>query len=190
MIIIIDHNDSFTYNLANLIADLKYEVEVINYSKFTEELILSLDPEVILFSPGPQNPNEYPKSLQFIERERKIPIIGVCLGHQMISQVYGGSIVRGVKPMQGVISKACHNNDSIFLNIPECFEIARYHSLCVEIPGQSCIEVLAVSEDKVPQIIKISERKIIGIQFHPESVGTPDGKTLISNILKLLCTNN
>lgn len=184
MLYLIDHNDSFTYNLAAQIRQYNEKVTVINVEN-TKDILTFNDVEAIIFSPGPKAPIDYPESLFLIEQfYNKVPLIGVCLGHQMIGHYFGATISKGKKPVQGYVEKLKYTKtEPIFKDITEPFMVTRYHSLKVEkLPEK--LEAVAWSCDDVIQILKHKDYPIYGLQFHPESVGTIQGDKLIYNILK------
>lgn len=186
MILIIDNYDSFTYNLVQYLGELGEDLKVVRNDKVTLGRIKRLRPKRIVISPGPGFPKDAGISSDVIrEFAGKIPILGVCLGHQCIGEVFGGHIIKASKPMHGKISKIYHNGKDIFKGIPNPFEATRYHSLIVErktLP--SCLEITAQTRKK--EIMGLSHKKypIYGVQFHPESILTDNGKKLLANFLK------
>lgn len=184
MLYLVDHNDSFTYNLVAQIRKYNKKVMVINVEN-AKDILHFQDVEAIVFSPGPKAPIDYPESLLLIDHYyTKVPLIGVCLGHQMIGHYFGATISRGERPVQGYVEKLKYiKTDPVFQDITEPFMVTRYHSLKVEkLPGK--LEAIAWSYDDVVQILKHTDYPIYGLQFHPESVGTLQGDQLIYNILK------
>lgn len=186
MILIIDHYDSFTQNLVQYVGELGFTIHVLRNDQISVEEINKLKPTHIILSPGPGNPEDTGSSLSLIKYfANKIPILGVCLGHQSIAYVYGGKIKQLDKPVHGKVSEILHNNKDIFEKLPNPFLAARYHSLVVEastIPND--LEVTAWTKDKKIMGFRHKEYKLLrGIQFHPESVWTEFGKSIIKNFL-------
>jgi len=186
MILMIDNYDSFTYNLVQYFGELGAVVRVIRNDKITLEGIKKARPEKIVISPGPGRPEDAGISCQVIkEFAGKIPILGVCLGHQAIGYVYGGRIVGAKRLMHGKTSRIFHDRKGIFLNIPSPFEATRYHSLIVERKSlPSCLQVTAWTADKEIMGLKHKEYPVFGVQFHPESILTVAGKRILLNFLK------
>ncbi|MBM3243260.1 MAG: aminodeoxychorismate/anthranilate synthase component II [Candidatus Omnitrophica bacterium] len=186
MILMIDNYDSFTYNLVQYLGVLNQKVKVFRNDRITIKEINLLKPKSIIISPGPGRPSEAGISCRVIkEFAGKIPILGVCLGHQAIGYVFGGRIVKAKKLMHGKTSLIYHNNKDIFRNIPNPFEATRYHSLVIErnsVP--SCIEITAATKDKEIMGLRHKDYPIFGVQFHPESILTRCGKAILSNFLK------
>ena len=187
MILVIDNYDSFTYNLVQYLGELGAELDVRRNDEVTIEEIESRLPDKILISPGPGTPTEAGVSLQVIERfGGRIPILGVCLGHQAIGQVFGGRVVRAPAPVHGKSSKISHDGKTIFQNLSSRFEVGRYHSLIVERESlPACLEVSASTDDGLIMGLRHREMSIEGVQFHPESILTMEGKKMLANFLKL-----
>lgn len=187
MIIVIDNYDSFTYNLVQYLGELGQEVKVFRNDEITLDEIDHLKPDHLLISPGPCTPNEAGISLALIERFKgKIPIFGVCLGHQSIGQAFGGEVVRAEKLMHGKTSEVIHDQKTIFAGIPSPFTATRYHSLVVRretLPD--CLEISAETADGEIMGLRHKEYRIEGVQFHPESIITNHGHQLLDNFLKL-----
>jgi len=192
MLLMIDNYDSFTYNIVQYLGELKAQVKVVRNDEITVDDIAVLAPERIVISPGPCSPNEAGISLATITRYAgKIPILGVCLGHQSIGQAFGGDVVRAKKVMHGKISMIHHNGQGVFKNIPSPFRATRYHSLVVRketLPD--CLEITAWTQNDdgaVDEIMGLRHRefKIEGVQFHPESILTEHGHHLLQNFLEL-----
>jgi anthranilate synthase/aminodeoxychorismate synthase-like glutamine amidotransferase len=185
--VIIDNYDSFTYNLVQELAELKEDIKVFRNDKITLREIQKLSPQRIIISPGPSTPKNAGISLNVVKHfAGKIPILGVCLGHQCIGEAFGGKIVRAKKIMHGKTSMITHDNKTIFANIPNPFEATRYHSLVIEKQSlPDVLEVSAVSEDG--EIMGVRHRKypIEGVQFHPESILTKHGKEILDNFLRI-----
>ncbi len=187
MILLIDNFDSFTYNLVQYLGELGEEIVVRRNNAITVKEIAGLKPDRIVISPGPCTPKEAGISNETIQYfGGKIPILGVCLGHQCIGHVFGGKIIRAKKIMHGKISKIKHTDDSLFESVGSPFEATRYHSLVVEKKTfPKVLEVLATSEDGEVMALKHKSLPIWGVQFHPESIMTKEGKTILKNFLKL-----
>ena len=185
MLLMIDNYDSFTYNLVQYLAEIGQEVEVVRNDKISIEEINKLNPRYIVISPGPCTPNEAGISLELIEAFKgKIPILGVCLGHQSIGQAFGGKIVHAQTIMHGKTSKISHNNKGVFRGIKNPFIATRYHSLVVEkqtLPN--CFDITAWTDDNEIMGIKHKELAIEGVQFHPESILSEHGHDLLKNFL-------
>nr|6QUR_A Chain A, Glutaminase [synthetic construct] len=190
MILMIDNYDSFTYNLVQYLGELGEEVVVYRNDEITIAEIEKLKPDHLVISPGPCTPNEAGISLEVIKHfAGKIPILGVCLGHQSIGQAFGGKIVRAKQVMHGKTSEIYHNNKGVFKGLNNPFEATRYHSLVVEretLPD--CLEITAWTETDEGEIMGIRHKTlpIEGVQFHPESILTEQGHELLKNFLKEL----
>ncbi len=186
MILVIDNYDSFTYNLVQYLGELGEEIVVKRNDEIDLEGIAQLAPNHILISPGPCTPNEAGISLALIERFKgEIPIFGVCLGHQSIGQAFGGEVVRAEKLMHGKTSPIVHDSRTIFEGIPSPYTATRYHSLIVKretLPD--CLEISAETEEGEIMGLRHKEYPIEGVQFHPESIITEHGLTLLRNFLK------
>lgn len=187
MFLLLDNYDSFTYNLRHYLGELGAEVEVRRNDAITVEDVLSLGAEGIVISPGPCDPDRAGICMEVIERAKdRLPILGVCLGHQCIGQVFGGKIVLAPKPMHGKISDITHKGLGLLNGIPNPFKATRYHSLIIEPKSlPSCLEVTATSDDGVIQGISHKELPIYGVQFHPESIASEHGHRLIQNFLDI-----
>ncbi len=186
MLLLIDNYDSFTYNLYQYLAELGAQVEVRRNDAITLDEIEAIHPDHLVISPGPCTPHEAGLSCAIIERfGPSIPMLGVCLGHQAIGQVYGGRVIRAPEPMHGKTSKMYHKGQGIFQNLPEPFEANRYHSLIVErttLPDE--LEITAESADGLIMGLRHLTYPVEGVQFHPESILTPVGKDLLRNFLE------
>ncbi|HEX8650673.1 MAG TPA: aminodeoxychorismate/anthranilate synthase component II [Pyrinomonadaceae bacterium] len=188
MILVIDNYDSFTYNLVQYLGELGEEIEVRRNDAVTvDEVETSLRPDKILISPGPGTPDDAGVSLAMIERfAGRVPVLGVCLGHQAIGQAFGGRVVRAPTLVHGKASEVCHDGKTIFEGLEYRFKAGRYHSLMVERESlPACLEVSATTPDGVIMGLRHREMRVEGVQFHPESILTTDGKRLLSNFLKL-----
>ena len=189
MILMIDNYDSFTYNIVQYCLELGADLKVIRNDELSVKEIERLNPEKIIISPGPATPNEAGVSLEVIDYFKdKLPIFGICLGHQSIAQNFGGEVIRAKNMMHGKTSVMnILEHDDIFKNLPKEFKATRYHSLTVNkenIPNN--IEILAISEDdKEIMALKIKDLPIYGVQFHPESIMSEYGHEIIDNFLKL-----
>ena len=188
MLLVIDNYDSFTYNLVQYLGELGQTVEVRRNNQVTlDEIETSLRPERIVISPGPGTPDDAGISLGVIDRfSGKIPLLGVCLGHQAMGQAFGGRVIRAPELMHGKASEVSHDGKTIFAGLSDNFLAGRYHSLIVEretLP--SCLEVSASTKDGIIMGLRHRELKVEGVQFHPESILTSEGKQLLGNFLKL-----
>lgn len=185
--LILDNYDSFTYNLVQYFGELGAEMVVRRNDVISVEEIVALKPERICISPGPGTPNDAGVSLDLIrEMGATTPILGVCLGHQSIGQVYGGEVVRADRLMHGKTSPILHEGASVFAGMDSPFEATRYHSLIVKpdtLP--KCLEVTAWTEEGEIMGLQHIEYPVHGVQFHPESILTQDGKKLLENFLKI-----
>jgi anthranilate synthase/aminodeoxychorismate synthase-like glutamine amidotransferase len=188
MLLVIDNYDSFTYNLVQYLGELGATVEVRRNDRVTlDEIENRLRPERIVISPGPGTPNDAGITLDVIQRfAGKIPLLGVCLGHQAIGQAFGGKVIRAPELMHGKASEVSHDGKTIFAGLNDHFVAGRYHSLIVEretLP--SCLEISAHTADDIIMGLRHRELKVEGVQFHPVSILTSDGKQLLANFLKL-----
>ena len=189
MILVIDNYDSFTYNLVQYLGELGAEVEVRRNDAIGVDDIGAMAPSAIVLSPGPCAPAQAGITVDVIRRwGQSIPILGVCLGHQAIGEAYGGVVVRADRVMHGKTSHVRHDGSGVFDGLPSPMEVMRYHSLIVEresIP--SSLEIIAVAEDDPREVhaVRHREHPVHGVQFHPESVMTPQGKALLRNFLEL-----
>jgi len=186
MILLIDNYDSFTFNLVQYFGELGQEIEVYRNDQITLLDIESKKPDYIVISPGPCTPNEAGISLDIVkELSGKIPILGVCLGHQTIAQAFGGKVVRAKRLMHGKTSLIYHDGKMVFTNIGEPFRATRYHSLIVEpdsIPKE--IEVTAWTKEGEIMGLRHKELAVEGLQFHPEAILTEHGKKMLANFIK------
>jgi len=185
MVLLIDNYDSFTYNLVQHLGELRAETLVFRNDALTVDRALSLKPDHVVISPGPRTPDDAGVSMEIVRRfADRTPILGVCLGHQSIAQAFGGRVVRARRLVHGKTSPVEHDGRTIFRGLPSPFEAGRYHSLTVEeasLPG--CLEVSARTPDGEIMGLRHRDRRIEGVQFHPESILTPLGKTLLANFL-------
>lgn len=187
MILMIDNYDSFTYNLVQYLGEMGEDLMVRRNNRITMAEIVRLSPDWIVISPGPCTPNEAGISLSLVrDLAGKIPIFGVCLGHQTIAQAFGGRVVRAEQPMHGKTSRIRHDGKTIFQEIPQSFRATRYHSLVVErgsLPDE--LEVSAWTEDGEIMAIRHRTHLVEGVQFHPEAILTEYGKEVLTNFNKL-----
>jgi len=187
MLLVIDNYDSFTYNLVQYFGELGAELVVKRNDEITVEQIRALHPERVCVSPGPCTPNEAGISNEVIrELGQSTPILGVCLGHQCMGQVFGGEVVRAARLMHGKTSPIHHDGQGVFAGLPNPFEATRYHSLLVQrdtVP--ECLEITAETAEKEIMGLRHKELPIHGVQFHPESILTLEGKKLLANFLRL-----
>jgi 4-amino-4-deoxychorismate synthase (2-amino-4-deoxychorismate-forming) component II len=187
MIVVIDNYDSFTYNLVQYLGELGKQIQVYRNDEITVAGIQELKPERLVISPGPGVPANAGISIDAVrEFTGKIPILGVCLGHQAIGEAFGGKVVRAKTLMHGKTTEICHDSRTIFVGLPYRFKATRYHSLVISTEGlPKCLEVSATTPDGVIMGLRHLEYPIEGVQFHPESVMTENGKQLLANFLKL-----
>jgi anthranilate synthase/aminodeoxychorismate synthase-like glutamine amidotransferase len=185
MLLMIDNYDSFTYNLVQYLGELGADVKVVRNDEVTVDEVEAMRPDRIVISPGPCTPNEAGISLGVIERlGRRVPILGVCLGHQAIGQAYGGKVVHAKTLMHGKTSPIHHAGRGVFGGLPSPFTATRYHSLAVErgsLPG--ALEVTAWTEDGEIMGLAHRDYRVEGVQFHPESILTEHGHTMLKNFL-------
>ncbi len=185
MFLLIDNYDSFTYNLFHFLGEVGAEAVVYRNDAITPEESLALAPEGIIVSPGPCTPDKAGNSLDIVTAATgRLPILGVCLGHQVIAQTLGGKIVRAPVPMHGKLSPVNHDGSGVLGNIPPGFSAARYHSLIVERESlPSSLHITAETEDGLIMGIQHRELPLFGVQFHPESIATEHGHTLLKNFI-------
>ena len=188
MLLVIDNYDSFTYNLVQYLGELGETIEVRRNDRVTiDEIEHSLRPERIVISPGPGTPDDAGITLDVIARfSGKVPLLGVCLGHQAIGQAFGGKVIRAPELMHGKASRVSHDGKTVFAGLSDPFLAGRYHSLIVEKQSlPDCLEISAQTADDVIMGLRHRELKVEGVQFHPESILTSEGKQLLANFLKL-----
>lgn len=192
MLLVIDNYDSFTYNLVQYLGELGQQLEVHRNDQITLDQIEALAPEKILVGPGPCTPSEAGISKAVIEHfAGKLPILGVCLGHQAIGEVFGGKVIRADRIMHGKLSPVCHNNQGVFKGLPSPFEATRYHSLVVEQSSlPDCLEMTAWVENddgSVEAIMGLRHKTLAieGVQYHPESIRSAHGHTQLQSFLDL-----
>jgi anthranilate synthase component 2 len=191
MLLMIDNYDSFTYNLVQYFGELRCEVKVFRNDEISVQEALALNPSQVVISPGPCNPDLAGISMEMIRAcAGSVPLLGVCLGHQSIGQVFGGKVIGAKKIMHGKTSQIYHNNSSVFTDIPNPVKVTRYHSLIVEKNSlPDCLEITAWTEDEEGDFDEImgfkhKEYAISGVQFHPESILTEHGHQMLKNFLK------
>ncbi len=188
MLLVIDNYDSFTYNLVQYLGELGETVEVRRNDEVTlADIDSKLRPARILISPGPGTPDTAGISMEVIKQfAGKIPILGVCLGHQSIGQVFGGRVIRAPRLFHGKSSQVEHDGKTIFRGLDQPFDAGRYHSLIVEADSlPSCLEISASTSDGVIMGLRHRELTVEGVQFHPESIMTTEGKKLLANFLRM-----
>ena len=187
MLLVIDNYDSFTYNLVQYLGELGQHVRVVRNDEVSVEDIERISPEYIIISPGPCTPNEAGISLDVVVRlAGKIPILGVCLGHQAIGQAFGGKVIRAKEVVHGRTSRVFHDDKGLFAGLPNPFEATRYHSLVVERSSlPDCLEITAKTWDEEVMGLRHKSMPVEGVQFHPESFLTKVGKDLLRNFLRL-----
>ena len=187
MILLIDNYDSFTFNLVHYLGDLGARCDVRRNDAITVEQAIAMAPEAIVLSPGPCTPAEAGICLDLIAAAAgRIPILGVCLGHQAIGQAFGGDVIRAPAPMHGKVRPIHHYGDGIFAGIPDPVSVTRYHSLIVDrstIPD--CLEITSESEDGLIMGLAHRTMPVWGVQFHPESIASEHGHQMLANFLAL-----
>ncbi len=187
MLILLDNYDSFTYNLLHYVEQEDEQVKVFRNDEITPREAFNLNPTGIIISPGPCDPSKAGISMSLIkEAAGKVPVLGVCLGHQAIGEVFGGKVVRAPLPMHGKISAIKHDGSGIFKNIPSPFDATRYHSLIVEkISFPKDLKITASTDDNIIMGLSHVKYEIHGVQFHPESIASQFGHEIIRNFVKI-----
>ncbi|KRP33260.1 MAG: anthranilate synthase [Verrucomicrobia subdivision 6 bacterium BACL9 MAG-120924-bin69] len=187
MLLVIDNYDSFTYNLVQYFGELGADPQVKRNDAITPEEVEKMRPSKIVISPGPGTPADAGISMELIRRfGAKVPLLGVCLGHQCIGEVYGGKVVRAGRLMHGKTSPIQHDGRGVFAQLPNPFEATRYHSLIVEAESvPSCLEVSAKTAEGEIMGLRHRQNPVHGVQFHPESILSKEGKDLLANFLKM-----
>lgn len=186
MFLLIDNYDSFTYNLWHYLGELGAEVVVKRNDALSVADALALKPQGIVISPGPSDPDRAGICLELVAKAGRIPLLGVCLGHQAIGQAFGGKVVRAKVPMHGKLSAIRHHESGVFAGLPNPFDATRYHSLIVErasLPGS--LTITAETDDGIIMGLQHRERPVHGVQFHPESIASQGGHRLLKNFLTL-----
>lgn len=185
MLLVIDNYDSFTYNLVQFLSELGETVKVVRNDELTVGDIEQMNPDRVVISPGPCTPNEAGISLELLSRlSGKVPILGVCLGHQAIGQAFGGKVIRAKQVVHGKTSRVFHNETGLFQGLPNPFEATRYHSLVIErdtVPA--CLEITAKTWDDEIMGVRHKTLPVFGVQFHPESFLTVGGKDILKNFI-------
>ena len=186
MILLIDNYDSFTYNVKQEIEVLGYECRVVRNDQMTVAELLQLKPEKIVISPGPGRPEDAGVTLELMKSVAgKIPLFGICLGHQALGLFHGGKVIRAQKPMHGKMSTVSHQDRGVFEGLPSKIEVVRYHSLVIEKSSMpASLEVTATSEDGEVMGVRNVSMKQEGVQFHPESFATRDGRSMMKKFLE------
>ncbi|SEI54382.1 anthranilate synthase component 2 [Allopseudospirillum japonicum] len=194
MLLMLDNYDSFTYNLVQYFAELGAEVKVVRNDEMCVEEIRALNPSHLVISPGPCTPNEAGVSLAAIKAfAGQLPILGICLGHQSIAQVFGGRVVRASQVMHGKVSRIAHDGQGVFQDLPQNLQVTRYHSLVVEpasVPQDFVVSAWVGEDDVTPNAImgiRHQHLPIEGVQFHPESILSEHGHAMLANFLKMTC---
>jgi len=188
MILLIDNYDSFTFNLVQFFGDLGAECLVKRNDALTPEEALALNPEAVVLSPGPCTPTEAGICVPMVKlaAERRVPLFGVCLGHQAIGQAFGGEVIRAPEPVHGKTSPVFHDNTDLFAGLPNPFTATRYHSLIVrKATMPDCLVPTAWTQDEIVMGLRHKELPIYGVQFHPESIATSHGHDILGNFLRL-----
>lgn len=188
MWVLLDNYDSFTHILHHYLLHTGNSCQVIRNDAIDLEALIALKPERIILSPGPKTPKEAGITLAVIAHfHDKIPILGICLGHQALGMYFGAQLLHSPAPMHGKTSMVQHNGHLIFEGVAPVFEVMRYHSLCIDLAACAALESLAISEDDgVLMALAHKKLPLIGLQFHPESIGTKDGQQIIDNWAKMI----
>ena len=186
MLLLIDNYDSFTYNLVHFLGELGAQSEVVRNDKISVDEIIKKKPKAIVLSPGPCTPNEAGVCLELIEKlGGRIPLLGVCLGHQAIGQAYGGKVIRAPEPLHGKLSTIRHTDKGVFKSLPERFQVTRYHSLIVERKSLPPELEITAETDGIIMGLQHKTHPVHGVQFHPESIASEHGHALLANFLEL-----
>lgn len=186
MFLLIDNYDSFTYNLWHYLGELGAEVVVKRNDALSVADALALKPQGIVISPGPSDPDRAGICLELVAKAGRIPLLGVCLGHQAIGQAFGGKVVRAKVPMHGKLSAIRHHDTGVFAGLPNPFDATRYHSLIVERASlPASLAITAETDDGIIMGLQHRERPVHGVQFHPESIASQGGHRLLKNFLAL-----
>ncbi len=192
MLLLIDNYDSFTYNLVHFLGELGADVRVVRNDKITADEALAMKPEAIVLSPGPCDPDKAGICLELTEKAAgKVPLMGVCLGHQTIGQVFGGKVMRAPTLMHGKMSKVHHTGKGLFKGLNDDFEATRYHSLLVDrdtLPDE--LEITAETDDGIIMGLQHKTHPVHGVQFHPESIASEHGHALLKNFLDIAAQFN
>ena len=191
MVLVIDNYDSFTFNLVQYLGEIGADPTAVRNDEKTVEELLDMEPSHVVVSPGPCSPNEAGVSVPAVRAfVGKVPLLGVCLGHQCIGQAFGGKVERASRLMHGKTSMIRHNGEDLFEGLPQPFEAMRYHSLSVDresLPDDLEVTAWTDPEEDDGEIMGVrnAEKRVWGVQFHPESIGTPDGMDMLRNFLRL-----
>ena len=185
MIVVIDNYDSFTFNLVQYLGELHDDIRVFRNDKIAVKDLQRLEPDAIIISPGPCTPKEAGISVEVIKQLGPvIPVFGVCLGHQSIGYAFGGDVIRAPYLMHGKVSEVTHDGKTIFSNVPNPFIATRYHSLIIDrTTCPECLEISAQTDDGIIMAVRHRQYNIEGVQFHPESILTTAGKTILKNFI-------
>lgn len=185
MILLIDNYDSFTYNVYQAVANLGHPLQVVRNDRISLAEIAAGNYDAIIISPGPGTPDDAGLSKQIVrEFAGKLPILGICLGHQVIGEVFGGNVVRAPQPVHGKTTEVAHQGDGLYADLPQPFTAGRYHSLIVDESSlPDCLEVTARNEENLIMGLRHRQFNVQGVQFHPESILTPVGNKLLANFL-------
>jgi len=185
MILLIDNYDSFTYNVYQAVANLGHPLQVVRNDRISLTEIVAANYAAIIISPGPGTPDDAGISKEIVrEFAGKLPILGICLGHQVIGEVFGGTVVRAPQPVHGKTTEVTHQGDGLYTDLPRPFTAGRYHSLIVEESSlPDCLEVTARNEESLIMGLRHRQFNVQGVQFHPESILTPIGSKLLANFL-------
>ena len=185
MILLIDNYDSFTYNVYQAVANLGHPLQVVRNDRISLADISVANYDAIIISPGPGTPDDAGLSKQIVrEFAGKLPILGICLGHQVIGEVFGGNVVRAPQPVHGKTTEVAHQGHGLYTDLPQPFTAGRYHSLIVEEASlPECLEVTARNEENLIMGLRHRQFNVQGVQFHPESILTPVGDKLLANFL-------
>jgi len=185
MILLIDNYDSFTYNVYQAVANLGHPLQVVRNDQISLDEISAADYDAIIVSPGPGTPDDAGISKQAILRfAGKLPILGICLGHQAIGEAFGGNVIRAPQPVHGKTASIHHKGRGLFSNLPRPFIAGRYHSLIVDQPSlPDCLAVTATNDEGLIMGLQHRDYNVQGVQFHPESILTPEGTTVLANFL-------
>ena len=190
MLILIDNYDSFTYNLVHYFEELGQQVKVLRNDEKSPEQILEMSPNKIVISPGPSNPKNAGICIDLIKQNsiasKPVPTLGVCLGHQAIAEAFNAKVIKSGNPIHGKVSNIIHTNSSIFKKLSNPFKATRYHSLIIDKPSlPNCLNIIAETKNKTIMGIEHNKLPFIGVQFHPESIATENGHSILNNFLKL-----
>ncbi len=187
MILLIDNYDSFTYNLYQYMGEINPDIRVVRNDKITAQEVSKLNPDKIVISPGPKTPKEAGNCVDIIKKlSGKIPILGICLGHQSIGYAFGGNVIHAKELFHGKSSEIELKENELFDGLEKRMTVARYHSLIVEKESMpECLEIIATTDDDVVMAVKHKEHQTYGLQFHPESILTDGGKVILNNFLEV-----